>query len=270
MKHDSRPLQISQFLTLLAIGLKYGTYRRIGGWIDHEEGIMEQRAATLMCRRILERYGLTVEVEGAEHLEGIERRYCIASNHLSYLDWVLHLAHFPTAPAFIAKKEVTHYPVIGPYLRSRGVLIDRKAAIGARQAISAAAEADERWPILIFPEGTRSPDGEMKPFRRGGLTVISATGMPIVPTVLVGSHEAYPKGARTMRPNRRMKLIILEPVDPTTFDDPGALVEHLETVIKTEYDRRRPEILEAGERKALEADSAKPAEVPDSAKPADA
>lgn len=253
MKDDSRALQITQFLSLLAIGLKYDMHRRIGNLIDHPEGVIEQRVATLMCRRILSKYALTVDVEGAEHVEDIERRYCIAANHLSYLDWVILLAHFPTAPAFIAKKEVTHYPVVGPYLRSRGVLIDRKATMGARRAISAAADADAPWPILIFPEGTRSPDGETKPFRRGGLTVIASTGMPIVPTVLVGSHEAYPKGARTLRPNRRLKLVILEPVDPAQFADAGELVDHLHTLIKGVYDRRRPEILEEGERKVLEA-----------------
>lgn len=254
MKDDSRPLQITQFVTLLGIALRYGAHRRAGGWIDREEGFLEQRVATLMCRRILERYGLTVDVEGAENIENIERRYCVASNHLSYLDWVVHLAHFPVSPAFIAKKEVTWYPVIGSYLRSRGVLIDRKAAIGARQAISAAADADQRWPILIFPEGTRSPDGETKEFRRGGLSVISATGMPIVPTVLVGSHEAFPKGARTIRPGRHMKLIICPPIDPADFPDTGDLVEHVHAVIKDVYDRGRAELLGSTPARAIEAD----------------
>jgi 1-acyl-sn-glycerol-3-phosphate acyltransferase len=239
MKDDSRALQITQFVTLMRIGLRHGFHRRMGGWVDGEEGVVEQRVATLMCRRILDRYQLTVDVEGTEHVEGIERRYCIASNHLSYLDWVIHLAHFPTSPAFIAKKEVTWYPVIGPYLQSRGVLIDRKAAIGARQAISKAADADVRWPILIFPEGTRSPDGELKEFRRGGLSVISETGMPIVPTVLVGTHEAFPKGARTIRPGRPMKLVICAPVDPAAFDDTDALVDHVHAVIKDVYARQR-------------------------------
>lgn len=245
MKQDGQLNRAYQFTKLFSTALWYGFNRRLGGWIDHEEGILEQRVASLMCRKMLSDFGLSVTVEGAENLEKIDRRYAIISNHLSYLDWVIHLAAFPSPPAFIAKKEVTWYPVIGPYLQSRGVLIDRKAGFGARQAIAAAAKADQRWPILIFPEGTRSPDGELKEFKRGGMTVIAEANMPMVPVVILGSHEAFPKGKPTIRPNRRIKLIIGEPVEPGDFEDTKVLIQRMHDQMKQVYDSRRGEILDA-------------------------
>ncbi len=246
MKDDSRLLQVTQFLTLLGIGLRYDLSRRLGNLIDREDGIMEQRVAQLMSLRILERYGHRVDVEGAENVEDLEVRYCIVSNHLSYLDWVIHLAHCPRSPIFIAKREVTWYPVIGPYLRSRGLLIDRKAGVSARNAISdAAATQDLSWPLLIFPEGTRSRDGEMKPFRRGGLQKIAETGMPMVPYVILGSYECLPRLARTLRSNRRIKLVIGKPLFPADFGSPDELIDHMYREMKTLYDERRGEILDA-------------------------
>jgi 1-acyl-sn-glycerol-3-phosphate acyltransferase len=245
MKADSQLLRAWQFTQMLAIGLHYDLHRRVGNVIDGREGVLEQRVAQLMCRRILDHFSLRVDVEGAERVTPIRRRYCIVSNHLSYLDWVLHLAHFPVSPAFIAKKEVTWYPVIGPYLRSRGVLIDRRAGVGARRAIERAAKDDARWPILIFPEGTRSPDGELKEFRRGGLTVIASQGMPLVPVVILGTHEAYPKGARTVRPGRRLKLLIGEPVDPTAHPSVDGAIAQVRSWIAETYATRRGELSDA-------------------------
>jgi 1-acyl-sn-glycerol-3-phosphate acyltransferase len=245
MKQDGQLNRAWQFAQASVIGGWYGFLRRCGGVIDGESGVIEQRVAQLMSERILRQFDLRVEVEGAERAAGIDRRYCIVSNHASYLDWVVHLAHAPKCPAFIAKKEVTYYPVVGPYLRSRGVLIDRKAGFGARKAIAQAAEDNAPWPILIFPEGTRSRDGEVQEFKRGGLHAIAQAGMPMLPAVIIGSHEALPRGKPTIRRNRRMKLIIGDPVEPEAFETTAALIQHLHGWIKHTYDSRRGEILDA-------------------------
>jgi 1-acyl-sn-glycerol-3-phosphate acyltransferase len=243
MKDDSLLLRATQLSWLLAVCSWYGLLRRLGNSIDRRDGVLEQRIAVLMCRRILERFDLRIDVEGVERLGRLDRRYCIVSNHLSYLDWVIYFGAFPIAPAFIAKKEVTWYPVIGPYLRSRGVLIDRRSGLGARRAIADAAAAEAPWPILLFPEGTRSPDGEIKRFKRGGVHAISEARMPIVPVTILGSHEAFPRGARTIRPHRRIRLVIGDPVDPGAFADSAALVDELHARIRAVYEARRHEVL---------------------------
>jgi 1-acyl-sn-glycerol-3-phosphate acyltransferase len=243
MHPDSQLRRAGQFVKVFCIAEFYGNMRRVANVIDRRAGVLEQRVAHLMCVKILQSFGLEVEVEGAENVKGLEQRYCIVSNHISYLDFVVHLAHDPKTPVFIAKKEVTWYPVVGPYLQSRGILIDRKAGIGARKAISAATEADVAWPILIFAEGTRSRDGELKEFRPGGISVIAGTGMPLVPMCILGSHEAFPPGKPTVRPNKRMKLIIGKPVE-SKGRDPADLIDELHAWMKATYDGRRHEILD--------------------------
>lgn len=213
-------------------------FKLSGNLIDRRAGVIEQHIARLMSRRILEVLDMKVTVEGLEHAKHIEH-YAVASNHLSYLDWVLILAEFPNSVSFIAKRMVTLMPVFGSYLRNRGVLIDRRKGQTARSVIDAAAGTSP-WPLLIFPEGTRSPDGNLQPFKRAGVRILADHGLKLLPIVLFGTYKALAKDARVLTTGCRLHMIILPPIDPKQVGAVEAC-EQLERVINETYTARRAE-----------------------------
>ncbi|WP_181197696.1 lysophospholipid acyltransferase family protein [Enhygromyxa salina] len=227
-----------QGVRLFALISWFHWFKIVGNIIDRREGVIEQHIARLMCRRILAVLDMKVTVEGHEHAKAIEH-YAVASNHLSYLDWVLILAEFPNSVSFIAKRAVTLMPVFGSYLRNRGVLIDRRKGQTARSVIRDAAGVSP-WPLLIFPEGTRSPDGHLQPFRRAGIRILADAGLKLLPIVLLGTYEALSKEARCIRTGRRLHMIILPAIDPKELGSAEACAE-LERVINETYTARRAE-----------------------------
>jgi 1-acyl-sn-glycerol-3-phosphate acyltransferase len=227
-----------QGVRLFALISWFHIFKLTGNIIDRRDGVIEQHIARLMSRRILEVLDMRVTVEGHEHAHGL-RNYAVASNHLSYLDWVLILAEFPHSVSFIAKRAVTLMPVFGSYLRNRGVLIDRRKGQTARSVIREAA-GTSAWPLLIFPEGTRSPDGELQPFRRAGIRILADKGLTLLPVVLFGTYEALSKHARCIQTGRRLHMIILPPIDSEVLG-PEKACEELERVINETYMARRAE-----------------------------
>lgn len=228
--------RIYQGVRLFALISWFHLFKVSGNIIDRKGGVIEQRIARLMSRRILEVLDMHVTVEGQEHARAIEN-YAVASNHLSYLDWVLILAEFPNSVSFIAKQAVTLMPVFGSYLRNRGVLIDRRKGQTARSVIKDAA-GNSPWPLLIFPEGTRSPDGNLQPFRRAGIRILADQGLLLLPIVLFGTYEALAKDARVLTTGCRLHMMILPPIDPKQLGPVEACVE-LERVINEAYTARR-------------------------------
>lgn len=232
-----------QGVRLFALISWFHGFKIAGNIIDRRGGVIEQRIARLMSRRILAVLNMHVTVEGQEHAKHIEN-YAVASNHLSYLDWVLILAEFPNSVSFIAKRAVTLMPVFGSYLRNRGVLIDRRKGQTARSVIANAA-GSSAWPLLIFPEGTRSPDGNLQPFRRAGIRILTDKGLKLLPVVLLGTYDGLSREARCIRTGQRLHMIILPPIDPEQFGA-AAACDELERVVNETYDARRAEF----ERKA--------------------
>lgn len=227
-----------QGVRLFALISWFHLFKLTGNIIDRRAGVIEQHIARLMSRRILAVLDMKVTVEGLEHAKHIEH-YAVASNHLSYLDWVLILAEFPNSVSFIAKRAVTLMPVFGSYLRNRGVLIDRRKGQTARSVIAAAA-GTSAYPLLIFPEGTRSPDGNPQPFKRAGVRILADHGLKLLPIVLFGTYKALSKDARVLTTGCRLHMIILPPIDP---QEVGAVeaCEQLERVITETYEARRAE-----------------------------
>ena len=227
-----------QGIRLFALISWFHVFKLSGNIIDRRAGVIEQHIARLMSRRILEVLDMRVTVEGVEHAKHIEN-YAVASNHLSYLDWVLILAEFPNSVSFIAKRMVTLMPVFGSYLRNRGVLIDRRKGQTARSVIRDAAGTSP-WPLLIFPEGTRSPDGNLQPFKRAGVRILAEHGLQLLPIVLFGTYKALAKDARVLTTGCRLHMIILPPIDPKQVGAEKAC-EELERVINETYTARRAE-----------------------------
>ena len=152
-------------------------------------------------------------VVGAENI--IENGPCIiAANHCSYLDPPLVGIACRRAIHYLARKSLLDLPVLGPILPELNVIpVDRKNA--DRSALMGAIRVVRHGgAVLIFPEGTRSADGELQPARPGLGMIAAKTGAPVVPVHVAGSYAAFPKGARMPKPTP-VEVRIGQPVCPT-------------------------------------------------------
>lgn len=104
-------------------------------------------------------------------------------------------------PHFLAKKELFRIPIFGQALRVADVIeIDRENPDKALESIKKALDKGLPYPICIYPEGTRSPDGNLQPFRKRGLFLLMDVGLPFVPVAFHGTRDVMPKGSLKVRP----------------------------------------------------------------------
>jgi 1-acyl-sn-glycerol-3-phosphate acyltransferase len=162
--------------------------------------------------------GTRVEVEGAEHVDP-RRPMVYVSNHQSTLDIPVLFAVLPVDLRFVAKEQLRWVPLIGWYLQLGGhVLVDRSKRVRAIASLERAAArvARQRISLFAFPEGTRSPDGRILPFKRGIFGLVLKARMPVVPVVLEGSASVMPRGSWRFTPGL-VRVRILPPVDSSAF-----------------------------------------------------
>jgi 1-acyl-sn-glycerol-3-phosphate acyltransferase len=151
-----------------------------------------------------------------------------ASNHESALDiWVL-LSAIPRNVRFIAKQELFRIPVFGWYLAAaRFIPVDRHDHARAVASLRRAGETIRGGrSIIVFPEGTRSPDARIQPFKKGPFVVAMEAGVPIVPIAIAGAAACNPKRRLAIWPGT-VRLGFGEPVDPRQFTDPTALLHEV-------------------------------------------
>ena len=151
------------------------------------------------------------------------------ANHQSLYDIAALLATVPVRVRFLAKRSLFRLPFFGWGLAAAGfVPIDRIDRSRAKEAFRHALEAlDEGAAIVIFPEETRSPDGRMKPFRRGGFLMALKAKAPIVPVGIHGTLQVRPKGRLTVEP-ARVEVAFGDPIDARSFG-----VRRIEELVET-------------------------------------
>ena len=158
------------------------------------------RTAQFWSRLVLRAAGVKVIVHRAAPLDPT-RPYVFMSNHVSASDiWSLFVA-IPFPVRFIAKKQLAKLPFVGWAMRiGRFIFIDRQNASAARRSIDEAARRiSEGASVMIFPEGTRSRDGKLGPFKKGGFHLAVDSRVDIVPVGIRGTREVMPKGAALIR-----------------------------------------------------------------------
>ena len=137
-------------------------------------------------------------VIGAENM--IEEGPCIiAANHCSFFDPPLVGVACRRAIHYLARKSLLEWPILGPIFPELNVIpVDRKNA--DRSALMGAIRVVKNGgAVLIFPEGTRSPDGNLQPAQPGIGMIVAKTNAPIVPVRILGSYEAFPKNQKLPR-----------------------------------------------------------------------
>jgi 1-acyl-sn-glycerol-3-phosphate acyltransferase len=181
---------------------------------------MPQKIARLWARMLLSIGRVRLEVEGREHLNP-QRPYIFAANHQSQFDIFALLAAVPVPFSWLAKDELFRIPLLGPAMKGAGYIpinrTDRRAAFASID--QAAARVREGTSIVIFPEGTRSLDGKLKTFKKGGFFLAIKSTQPVVPVSISGSFRVLPK--RRFRVHRGTIRVHFSPPVPTDTLSPA-------------------------------------------------
>ena len=196
--------------------------------------------ARLWGKFILFFTGVRYSVKGLDNLDP-KGPYIFACNHASGYDVPLAFAGLPYWLISIAKIELKSVFILGWVMETAGhIFVDRKRSENAIASLEKAKESLINNPrsILLFPEGTRTMDGELGFFKRGGLMLSLDTGIPIVPVGLVGTFEMLKKGTWSFK-NQPLEIRIGNPIHPKTFsnDSKNSLANYVKSQVHALLDQ---------------------------------
>ena len=168
--------------------------------------------------------GVRIETVGLDRLD-LSRNYIFMANHVSNADPPLLIPALPHRSSVLVKKELFRVPLLGRAMRmARLVAIDRANKEAAIASVRSASDVIQSGiDMTVFPEGTRSRDGRLMPFKKGPFYMAIETGVPIVPVTILGTFEILPKGRFSIHPGTAT-FVFHPPVEPSAFPDREALV----------------------------------------------
>lgn len=188
-----------------------------------------------------------LRIEGRGH-EPARGPFIVAGNHASSIDPPLVGIALRHRAAYMAKHELFNVPVLGPLLRSIGVFPVRRGEPD-RRAIRRSLDVLESGGILVmFPEGTRSPDGRLQKPEPGAAMIALRTGALVLPAAVINSHRILPKGSR--RPKFQQVIVRLGPpvtvprvvgrLDHETLEEWGTrIIEAIERLLPPDQQRSK-------------------------------
>ncbi len=190
--------------------------------------------------------GTRVEVDGLSRIDP-SAVYVLAANHQSWFDIFAIYACIPIQFRWLAKEELFHVPILGPAMIACGAIpIDRGDRRKAFESIhEAAARVRAGTSIVIFPEGTRSPDGVLQGFKTGGFILALKAQQPILPISISGSHRILPKRGEWKIQPGTIRITLGDPI-PTaglTSRDRDDLMERVREAIRMHLPRSEGGIL---------------------------
>jgi 1-acyl-sn-glycerol-3-phosphate acyltransferase len=183
------------------------------------EGRRQHWCAVTWSRMIAGTVGARVGVHGAEHLCAGES-YVFLSTHRSYMDIPVMLGYLPAQLRIAAKREVFMIPFLGWHMRRAGhISINRGSTQEAVASLKrAAGEIRPGLSVFLFPEGTRTRDGSLQPFKKGGFRFALQTGLPVVPVTIEGTRQLLPRDSIVFRPGP-VRMYISPPIHTERLTD---------------------------------------------------
>ena len=165
------------------------------------------------------------------------KAHVICSNHASLLDILALIRIVPPPFRFVAKRELTYWPIIGWALRPAGqIIIDRSDRAQAIQSISEAAGRKIRGQVIFFVEGTRSRSGLLQPFKKGAFHFAIRNRLPVLPVGVRGSYGVLAKLPWwRLRSGRAIEVCFCPPIEPGAVSNPAEIdleVEALRSVTR--------------------------------------
>ena len=185
--------------------------------------------------------GVRIEVRGMEKLQA-GHNYIFMANHSSNLDPPILMPTIPGRASVLVKKEVFRIPILGTGMKMVDLVpVDRSDRESAIESVNAAIAVLRRGlHMIIFPEGTRSRDGRLLPFKKGPFHLAIDSGVFVAPVTLLGTYELWPKNAFALRPGT-VAVVFHTPIDPRSYPDRDSLMkataETIESALPVE--RRR-------------------------------
>ena len=209
----------------------YSSAATVAALVDRT-GRTTRRVGGAWSRALLRLARIEVTVEGAERAPVGPALW--AANHASALDILVVFGYIPVDFRIVYKRSLSFIPLLGWSIRLGGhVPIDRRNAFHARRSLEAAARRIRGGTsVVVFPEGTRSPDGSVRRFKRGSFTLALEAGVPVVPVSLVGIKSVVPRGLSSVRPGR-VRVRIQAPVEPAGRgpEEAEALAEEVRRIV---------------------------------------
>lgn len=224
-------------IPLMAVATAFfGSISLLCGLWDRS-GRQQHAVARIWARCFLRIAWSPVQVVGADKL-GRSTVAVYASNHLSYMDTPVLFAKLPFQFRILAKQALWKVPFVGWYLKRSGqVPIDSRSSRSAVAGLlRGVAVLKAGTPLMVFPEGARTPDGHMAATASGGAFMAIRAGVPLVPLALIGTYELLPIHVYSLRP-RPLMVIVGDPIstDGLTTKDADALTARLRAAIETMY-----------------------------------
>lgn len=182
-------------------------------------------------------FGMRLRVRGMENID-FGRPYVFMANHASLIDAPLLFLIFPVPVRIFPKRELFKIPVIGKGMERVGFIpVDRGDSSKGRMAIEKGVEMikEKGWSFLIFPEGTRSWNGNLLPFKKGGFILSIKSGIPIVPITIKGTREILPRGKFSVKKGA-VTVKFHEPISPEGYsiEDRDKLIQKVREVFEKE------------------------------------
>jgi 1-acyl-sn-glycerol-3-phosphate acyltransferase len=192
-----------------------------------------RRLTAIWARLVLRSLGVEVTVCGAERCPAGAAVY--AANHTSALDIPILFGFLPVDFRIIHKRSLYLVPVLGQYLFVSGHIgIHRGSAFRARKALErAAARVRAGTSVVVFPEGTRSPEGAVGDFKRSSFLPALEAGVPVVPLSLVGVKCVARGGLRVHAGSVQLVVHAAIPTAGRDVEEAGALAEEVRRVVRT-------------------------------------
>ena len=182
--------------------------------------------------------GVSVSLEGEDRIDK-NQPYIVMANHQSHYDVFALMGLIPLQLRWIIKMELRKIPLFGYACERVGyIFIDRGNHEKAMQSLKAAGEKIRAGAsVIFFPEGTRSVDGTLRTFKKGGFVIALEARVPILPVTVLGGKEILPKGNLRILPGE-MKLIIHDPipVHGYTYETKEQLMERVRTAIEADME----------------------------------
>jgi 1-acyl-sn-glycerol-3-phosphate acyltransferase len=208
-------LYFSKLAVIAAFTVAAALVTTLFGLFDHY-GKHAYRVTRFWTRTILALSGVTLKVHGLNRLDP-HQHYLFTVNHQSNIDIPILVQSLPDFQLrWIAKKELLWVPFFGWALwAGKHITVDRSAGAGARGSLKKAEACMAGGiSVVVFPEGTRSPDGRLLPFKRGGFLLAAKTRVPIVPVTINGSGKILSKGDWRLHPGI-VEVHVSEPIAMT-------------------------------------------------------
>ena len=206
-------------------------------------GYTAHGCARLWSLLILKTTGVRVAVEGLERVTP-GKTYIFVSNHQSIYDTPVVFNALPFQLRIIAKESLAMFPVLGWHLRRGGHLfVDRRHPDRAGILRQWRALVSEGLSLIIYAEGSRSPDGRVGRFKAGSFLLAIQAGLPVVPVAIIGTRAVMPKGRLRTEP-ANVRLIVHDPIQPPAIEAPTvrdakALADRVRAIVADAVERAR-------------------------------